>query len=124
MVNVDNQAALQAIDLDMMKPGQHIAATIHQIIKQLQLTSKNSRFKLTFRWSMGHVGIEGNEEADKEANQEEKVQRKLSYPPTLANPSSIVSQQSGRHTMTNSNKNGQNPGPHPPGIFMHASRTC
>jgi ribonuclease HI len=67
VVNVDNQAALRAVNSDMTKPGQHIAAAIHKIIKQLIPHTDNGRFKLTFRWSAGHVGIEGNEEADKEA---------------------------------------------------------
>ena len=46
------------------KPGQHLAGAIHKIVKQLIPTKGNSRFKLTFRWSAGHVGIEGNEAAD------------------------------------------------------------
>ena len=66
-LSVDNQAALGAINTDMTKPGQHIAAAIHKIVKQLQPKGCNGRLKLTFRWSAGHVGIEGNEKADEEA---------------------------------------------------------
>ena len=66
-ISVDNQAALRAINSDMTKPGQHLAATIHKIVKHLEPTKGNSRFRLTFRWSAGHVGIKGNEEADTEA---------------------------------------------------------
>jgi hypothetical protein len=67
VLNVDNQAALSAVNSDMTKPGQHIAAAIHKTIKQLLPRTENGRFKLTFRWSAGHVGTAGNEEADKEA---------------------------------------------------------
>ena len=66
-LSADNQAALKAISSDMTKPGQHIAAKIFQAIKQLKARKNNSRFKLTLRWSAGHVGIEGNEDADAEA---------------------------------------------------------
>ena len=65
-LNVDNQAALSAVNSDMTKPSQHIAAAIHQIIKQLLPCATNGRFKLTFRWSAGHVRIVGNEKADVE----------------------------------------------------------
>lgn len=66
-LSIDNQAALKAVSSDMTKPGQHIAAKILQAIKQLKDRKNNSRFKLTFRWSAGHVGIGGNEDADAEA---------------------------------------------------------
>jgi ribonuclease HI len=68
VLNADNQAALTAINSGMTKSGQHLAAVIHNTIKKL-LPKKgtNSRFRLTFRWSAGHVGIEGNETADAEA---------------------------------------------------------
>ena len=66
-LNVDNQAALVAIKSEMNKSGQHLAANILQIAKQLLNGKGNKRFRLTFRWSAGHVGIVGNEEADKEA---------------------------------------------------------
>jgi ribonuclease HI len=66
-LNVDNQAALVAIKSAMNKSGQHLAANLLQIAKQLHTRRGSSRFKLTFRWTAGHVGITGNEDADKEA---------------------------------------------------------
>jgi ribonuclease HI len=66
-LNVDNQAALVAIKSEMNKSGQHLAANLLQIAKQLHKRRGNGRFKLTFRWTAGHVGIAGNEDADKEA---------------------------------------------------------
>lgn len=88
VVSLDNQAALWAINLNMTKPRQHIAAAIHQIVKQLQPTSKNGRFKLTFRWSAGHVGIVGNKEADEEAKKaaEGESSEKANLPPYLRKP--------------------------------------
>jgi ribonuclease HI len=67
VLNVDNQAALMAINSSMTKSGQHLAAVIHSMAKKLLPKGGGSRFSLTFRWSAGHVGIEGNEIADEEA---------------------------------------------------------
>ena len=67
ILNVDNQAVLVAIKSNMNKSGQHLAANLLQLAKHLCERRGNSGFKLTFRWSAGHVGIEGNEDADKKA---------------------------------------------------------
>jgi hypothetical protein len=66
-LNVDNQAALVAIKSEMNKSGQHLAANLLQIAKHLHKRRGNGRFKLTFHWTAGHMGIAGNEDADKEA---------------------------------------------------------
>ena len=66
-LSVDNQAALSAIGSKMNKSGQHLAANLLKLAKQLKKRGGNGRFGLTFRWSAGHVGIEGNEDADKAA---------------------------------------------------------
>jgi ribonuclease HI len=66
-LSVDNQAALVAIKSEMNKSGQHLAANILQIAKQLLERKGNNRFSLTFRWSAGHIGIASNEHADKHA---------------------------------------------------------
>ena len=42
-LNVDNQAALSTVNLDMTKPSQHMVAAIHQIIKQLLPRATNGR---------------------------------------------------------------------------------
>jgi ribonuclease HI len=67
VLNVDNQAALVAIRTDLNKPGQHLAEEVLKMTKQIKKKRGNGRNKLTFRWSAGHVGIKGNEDADKEA---------------------------------------------------------
>ena len=87
-LSVDNQAALKAFSSEMTKPGQHIAVKILQAVKQLKARKNNSRFKLTFRWSAGHVGIEGNEEADGEAKRaaEGESSDPRDLPPYLRKP--------------------------------------
>lgn len=67
ILNVDNQAALVAIKSKMNKSGQHLAAKLYQMAEKLHESKGNKNFKLTFRWSAGHIGIDGNEEADKQA---------------------------------------------------------
>ena len=67
VLNVDNQAAIVAIKSEMKKSGQHLAANVLQIAKQILDHNRSRNFRLTFRWSAGHVGIKGNEDADKAA---------------------------------------------------------
>ena len=64
-LNVDNQAALVAIKSEMNKSGQHLAAHILQLTERLYKSKGRNRFRLTFRWMAGHVGITWIEDADK-----------------------------------------------------------
>ena len=48
VLNVDNQAALVAIRTEMTKLGQHLAANILQLVKQLHKSKGSNRFRLTF----------------------------------------------------------------------------
>ena len=64
VLNVDNQAALIAIKSEMNKLEQHLVVNTLQIAKQLLDHKGNKNFRLTFRWSAGHVGIQGNEDMD------------------------------------------------------------
>ena len=66
-LNVDNQAALVAIKSKMNKSRHYLAAEVHNIAKKLKKNGRGRRFKITFRWTAGHAGITGNEDADKEA---------------------------------------------------------
>jgi ribonuclease HI len=84
-LSMDNQAALVAIKLEMNKSGQHLAANILQLAKQLLEWKGSSRFSLMFRWSAGHVGIAGNEDADKQAKAvaDGESSDKMTLPPCL-----------------------------------------
>lgn len=44
VLNVDNQAALVAIKSNMNKSGQHFAANILKLVKQLKKSRGNGRF--------------------------------------------------------------------------------
>ena len=65
-INVDNQAALIAISSKLHKSGQHLAVEILKAVKLIQKHKYNNRYKLTLRWTAGHVGIVGNEDMDEE----------------------------------------------------------
>jgi hypothetical protein len=64
---VDNQAALQAFNAEMKRPGHHLAREALKNAFQLQKRKKKTKYKLTLRWTAGHAGISGNEKADREA---------------------------------------------------------
>jgi ribonuclease HI/exonuclease III len=67
MVAVDNQATLKAFDSDLRKPGHHLAREALRIANQLKKRKNKRKYKLMLRWTAGHVGISGNEKADREA---------------------------------------------------------
>ena len=66
-IAVDNQAAIQAFNAEMKRPGHHLARETLKNAFQIQKRKKKTKFKLTLRWTAGHVGIDGNEKADCEA---------------------------------------------------------
>ena len=65
-IGVDNQAAISSLSSKFNKPGHYLAAEAYQTAYRLRKT-KGKKFSLTFRWTAGHTGIPGNEEADEEA---------------------------------------------------------
>ena len=67
VLGADNQAAIQALQSELNKPGQRLAAEILRIAKQLGRERGNKNYRLTIRWTAGHVSIPGNEKADEEA---------------------------------------------------------
>jgi len=66
-IGADNQAAIQALQAEQTRPGQHIAAEIIKLAKQTKKERNSKNFRITVRWTAGHSGIEGNEKADAEA---------------------------------------------------------
>jgi ribonuclease HI len=65
-IGVDNQAAIKALASKFNKPGHYLAAEALKTAAHLQKI-KGKKYSLTFRWTAGHLGIPGNEEADEEA---------------------------------------------------------
>jgi ribonuclease HI len=87
-IGVDNQATLLTLQSDLRSPGQHLARKILLIANRMQKRVGPSNYKLTFRWTAGHEGIEGNEEVDGEAKKaaEGRKSDNSSLPPYLRRP--------------------------------------
>lgn len=66
-IGLDSQGAIQALRTELTNPGHHIAAEALRIATHLRERTGNAKYSLTIRWTAGHVGITGNEKADKEA---------------------------------------------------------
>lgn len=71
-IGADSQAAIQALESELTSPGQHLAAEFLDLARQVALsrsggTRDGNSYKLTVRWTAGHIGIKGNESADSEA---------------------------------------------------------
>jgi ribonuclease HI len=66
-IGADNQAAIIALESELTKPGQHLAAEFLKLAGQVARARRKGKYSLVVRWTTGHSGIKGNEEADKEA---------------------------------------------------------
>ena len=66
-IGADNQAAIQALQSELTKPGQHLAAEFIAMARKISKSRSGGGYNLTIRWTAGHVGIVGNERADSEA---------------------------------------------------------
>ena len=95
-IAVDNQATLKAFNSDLRKPGHHLAREALRLANQMQKHKSKHKYKLTLRWSAGHVGIAGNEKADieaKKAASDHSSQASLLPPylrkPLFSNPSAL-----------------------------------
>jgi ribonuclease HI len=66
-IGADNQAALEAFHSNLRKPAHNAAREILRQGIMLQKQTRGKKYALTLRWTAGHVGIPGNEIADKEA---------------------------------------------------------
>lgn len=65
-IGLDSQAVIKALQSELTNPGHHLAAEALRTAKHLQNRNRNANYTLTIRWTVGHVGIEGNKKADKE----------------------------------------------------------
>ena len=66
-IGTDNHAALEAFDTNLNNPAHNAAREILRLSNMMQKNIRGKKFTLTLRWTAGHVGIPGNELADKEA---------------------------------------------------------
>jgi hypothetical protein len=84
-LGVDNQAALGTLKAVKTSPGQYITDEILELATQIKKARNSVNYSLKFRWTAGHVGIEGNEEVDKEAKKaaEGATSNKKKLPPLL-----------------------------------------
>lgn len=102
-IGVDNQAALSSLTATKMAPGQYITDAILETAARIKKTKSSANYSLKFRWTAGHVGIEGNEEVDTEAKKaaEGETSNKKDIPPLLRrkpkhNKSAIKQQRNSR----------------------------
>jgi len=87
-VAVDNQAVLKAFDSELRKPGHHLAQEILLIANRIQKRRSKRKYSLMLRWMVGHIGIPGNEKADREAKKavDNHTSDKEHLPPYLRKP--------------------------------------
>jgi ribonuclease HI len=66
-IGIDNQAAIKAFQSDLRNPAHNAAREIIRLGTMLKKTTRQKNYLLVLRWTAGHVGISGNELADREA---------------------------------------------------------
>jgi len=65
-IGIDNQGILKALKSKLNRVGHYLAMEIVSTATSLR-KKKGKGFTLMLNWTAGHIGIEGNKEADKEA---------------------------------------------------------
>jgi ribonuclease HI len=65
IIYIDNQASIMATQLTKPNPGHYIFNTLHKNIEALKI--KHCIIHLAVQWIPGHKGVDGNEQADKQA---------------------------------------------------------
>ena len=73
-IGADNQAAINTVQNELSIPNHYLAKYILQTATQIEKTRGNKNYLLTFRWTAGHIGIDGNKLVDDEAKKATKGQ--------------------------------------------------
>ena len=76
MLNVNNQAAIRSAVEWKSGPGKYIVDKFHKLVDSFR--TKNTSMPIKIRWDLGHIGIEGNEEANKAAKEAAEGQVSIS----------------------------------------------
>jgi ribonuclease HI len=66
-LGTDNQAAIKSLSTPLVQSSQKIALTVLKTAASIQKRRASNKYALTLRWTAGHSGIDGNEQADKAA---------------------------------------------------------
>ncbi|KIJ06713.1 hypothetical protein PAXINDRAFT_24420, partial [Paxillus involutus ATCC 200175] len=66
-LGLDNKAAIQATTAFKSGPGHYLMDIFHDNLRKALLHHKLGQMRI--RWTPGHIGIPGNEEADEEARE-------------------------------------------------------
>ena len=69
VIHCDSLAALQALQANKIKENKNLLSQVHTLIKQ----HKDQNRKVTLNWIPSHIGIHGNEEADRLAKQTNQI---------------------------------------------------
>lgn len=86
-LGVDNQAAIRATEAFRSQPGHYLTDQFHDDLRRL--IPEHDESKLKVRWTPGHVGIPGNEEADTHAKRAARGESS----DTRAQPKSLLTEE-------------------------------
>jgi len=87
-LGADNQAALSTLNMVKATTGQYIANEILKTAAKIKKSQDSAKYSLKIRWTVGHMGIEGNKEVDREVKKvaEGLTSDKKALPPLLFKP--------------------------------------
>ena len=71
VIHCDSKSAMQALQQTKIKENRNLITSIHVLIKH----HHNQDRHITFNWIPSHIGIPGNEEADRLAKQTNRMER-------------------------------------------------
>ena len=98
-IGTDNHAALEVFNSNLRGPAHHVAREALRLGNMVKKRTRGRNYALTLCWTAGHVGIPGNEIADKEAKKaatghtsDKNLLPTYLKRPLLINPSAVMQQ--------------------------------